>query len=95
MSPLLKILQNRYFLVLLCAGVWIVFFDNYNLRAQLKMMDRIEQLQLDKVHYQEKLDDLDFEREQLFSNPEELERYARETYFMKKSREEVFIITEE
>ncbi|MEM6632647.1 MAG: septum formation initiator family protein [Bacteroidota bacterium] len=94
MSRLKNLLRNKYFLVLLLASVWIVFFDNYNLRAQLKMTQRIEQLEHDKLHYQEKIEALDFERDQLFSNPEELERFAREHYFMKKRGEEVFIIGE-
>ena len=94
MSRLEKILKNKYFLVLLFASIWITFFDNYNLRAQFKMTERIEQLEDDKFHYQQKIEELDFERDQLFSNPDELERFARETYFMKKRGEEVFIIGE-
>ncbi len=94
MSRLQNILKSKYFIILAIAGIWIVFFDNYNLRAQHKMAQRIEQLESDRQHYQQKIEELDFEREQLFTNPEELERFARETYFMKKRGEEIFIITE-
>ena len=94
MSRLQNLLRNKYFLVLLIASIWIVFFDNYNLRAQFKMADRIEQLENDRNHYKQKIEELDYEREQLFTNADELERFARETYFMKKRGEEIFIITE-
>ena len=94
MSRLQNILKSKYFIILAIAGIWIVFFDNYNLRAQYKMAQRIEQLESDRQHYQQKIKELDFEREQLFTNSDELERFARETYFMKKRGEEIFIITE-
>jgi len=95
MRKLLSILKNKYLLVLLFAAIWIVLIDNYNIRAQFRMKDRIEQLERDRAHYQSKIDALDFEREKLFNDPEEMERYARENYFMKRPSEEVFIVSEE
>jgi len=95
MKRVLNILSNRYFLILSVATLWIVFFDNYNIMAQMRMKKHIEQLEADKVHYQRKIEALDFEREQLFSDPEEMERYAREKYFMHKPGEEVFVLIEE
>ncbi len=95
MKRVINILTNRYFLILSVATLWIVFFDNYNILAQMRMKKQIEQLEADKVHYQEKIEALDFEREQLFSDPREMERYAREKYFMHKSGEEIFVLIEE
>ncbi len=95
MKRVLNIITNKYFLVLGLAALWIVFFDNYNILAQMRVKSQIEQLAADKVHYQEKIEALDFEREKLFSNSEEMERYAREKYFMRKAGEDIFVVVEE
>lgn len=86
---------TKYFLVLLIAGVWMLFFDRYNLRSQYRMQNRIERLQEDLVYYQQALGTLEAEQARLASDPEALERYAREKYFMKKANEEVFVVVEE
>lgn len=95
MKRIVNFLKNKYFLVLVFAGLWITFFDNYNLRAQLKMQKQIEQLERDRDHYSQKIEDLDYQRDRLMNDPSEMERYAREKFFMKKSKEDVFVIPEE
>ncbi|RMG59566.1 MAG: septum formation initiator family protein [Bacteroidetes bacterium] len=86
---------TKYFLVLLIAGIWMLFFDRYNLIAQYRMEARIESLQADLAHYQRALEQVEAEQDRLQGDPEALERYAREKYFMKKAGEEVFVVVEE
>lgn len=95
MKRVINFLTNKYLLVLVVAGVWIVFFDNYNLRAQYKMKRKIERLEQDRTYYQSMIEDLDYERERLYNDAEEMERFARERYYMKRSNEDVFVIVEE
>ena len=71
----------------------MVFFDRYNLISQYKMKEQIKQLQKDEVHYQKSIEKLDFEADRLFNDQEELEKFAREKYFMKKDEEEIFLFT--
>ena len=59
------------------------------------MRQKVNQLEQDKTHYQQKIKELDFERERLFSDPAEMERFAREEYLMSRSKEDVFIITDQ
>ncbi|MCB0842237.1 MAG: septum formation initiator family protein [Bacteroidetes bacterium] len=92
---MLKFFTSRYFWVLLFAGVWMVFFDRYNLISQYKMKEQIKQLQKDEVHYQKSIEKLDFEADRLFNDQEELEKFAREKYYMKKPGEDIYVIVEE
>ncbi|MCB0835052.1 MAG: septum formation initiator family protein [Bacteroidetes bacterium] len=94
-NKLLKFFTSRYFWVLLFAGVWMVFFDRYNLISQYKMKEQIKQLQKDEVHYQKSIEKLDFEADRLFNDQEELEKFAREKYYMKKPGEDIYVIVEE
>ncbi len=85
---------TKYVLVLLVAGVYMLFFDRYNLRSQQRVQKQIEDLKADKVHYQRAINALTYEAEQISSDPETLERFARERYHMKRPNEDVFVITE-
>lgn len=92
---LLDILTNKYFLVLVFSGTWMLFFDRYNVISQIKMKRKVEQLKSDAAHYRSRIESLDYERERLFSDGEELERFAREQYQMKHRNEDVFVIVQE
>lgn len=80
---------NKYLLSMLLFLVWIAFFDKNNLYNQYKLSQKLENLESDKITYEEKLVTAIKEREILENNKE---RYAREKYFVKKDNEEVFII---
>ena len=87
--------KNTYFFVLIGALIWMIFFDRYNLVSQYRMKQQIEQLKQDKVYYEIGIEAVDYEYEKLYNDPDELERYAREKYYMKRPGEDVFIIVDE
>ncbi|MEM9936179.1 MAG: septum formation initiator family protein [Bacteroidota bacterium] len=94
MSKLIQLLTNKYLLVFIFAGIWIIFLDTYNLVAQYKVSTQIEQLESDIAYYGQAIQEVDYERRILFQDAEELERYVREKYYFKRSNEDVFILTE-
>ncbi|MEZ4773909.1 MAG: septum formation initiator family protein [Bacteroidia bacterium] len=89
------VLTSKYFLVFVFAAVWMIFFDRYNLISQYRMAEQIRVLAADEQHYREAIEKIDYQTDQLFSNMEELERYAREKYYMKRPGEDVFIISDQ
>lgn len=89
-KSLFNVLNSRYVLVLGLAFVWVMFFDRYNLRSQQQMQQQIESLETDKEFYKEALGG-ELKSDQVFDHPDDLERFARERYFMKKSNEDVFL----
>lgn len=89
-----RLAGTKYVAVLLVAGVWMLFFDQYNLRSQQEVQAQINRLRQDKVHYQRAINALRYEDDHLFSDPEALERFARERYYMKRSNEDVYVVVE-
>ena len=88
----LPLLRNKYSLTLICFFVWVVFFNSNNLVERAFSLRKVHRLQMDKVFYEEKIKDDRTKLEELKSNPENLEKFVREQYLMKKDNEDVFII---
>lgn len=64
------------------------FIDQYHLRAQYQSIVD------ERDYYITQIEQAKKEREQLFTNSEALEKFAREKYHMKKDDEEVFIMVQ-
>ncbi len=72
--------------------VWITFFDSNDLYSQYKLASKLRNLKADKIYYTQKIEEVKADREELLSNPELLEKFAREKYLMKKPSEDVYIV---
>lgn len=90
-KPWFKFLSNKYIWVLLFFLVWMVFLDNYSYFDHRFLDEQIEELEDNKAYYQ---DEIKKDQKQIkdLNNPEQTEKYAREKYFMKKDREDIYII---
>lgn len=87
-----KFLRNKYIFFSVLALVWMMFFDRHDLMFQWRMYQKIQQLEKDKLHYQQEIQKLNEERLMLIKNEEALEKYAREQYWMKQPNEDLYII---
>jgi cell division protein FtsB len=90
-----KYINNRYFYTGLAFVLWMVFFDRENIREQLKLSRNINELQDQKAFYQEEIKSNTEAINVLEHDTILLEKYARETYYMKKDGEEVFVLVPE
>lgn len=86
-----KFLSNKYMWVLLFFSVWMLFLDNYSYFDHRILNKEIEELEDNKKYYQEEIKK-DQENIKLLRNPTQIEKYAREKYFMKKDSEDIYII---
>jgi cell division protein FtsB len=76
-------------------AVWMIFFDSQDvITTHFKLRKELNQLQESRSYYLGQIEETKKELEQLKSDPETLEKYAREKYRMKKDNEDLFIITE-
>ena len=75
--------------------IWIVFFDQNNWIEQFKSMRNLGKMQDDIEYYTEKIKADSIKTHELFSDNENLEKFAREEYLMKRDNEDVFVIVEE
>jgi cell division protein FtsB len=87
----LKIVSNKYLLISLLFGVWMLFLDNYSYMDQRQINNQIEELQDNKKYYQDEIRK-DKENIKLLKNQDQVEKYAREKYYMKRENEEVYLV---
>lgn len=90
-TPWYKFLSNKYVWVLLFFCVWMLFLDNYSYFDHRVLNKEIDELENNKKYYQEEIKK-DKENIKLLKNPNLIEKYAREKYFMKKDSEDIYII---
>ena len=89
-----KYLKNKYALTAAIFIVWISFFDQNKLITQYQYSSELRKLEEEKKLYQEELIKIKNDLRELKSNPQTLEKFAREKYLMKKDDEELFVIVE-
>lgn len=90
--PWLKFIGNKYFLVTFIFIIWMLFLDTYSYFLDSRILDQdIEELKDNKAYYQEEIKK-DKEQIKKLKNPNEIEKYAREKYYMKREKEDIYII---
>tara|TARA_R110002124_G_scaffold265254_1_gene431967 strand:- start:1407 stop:1787 length:381 start_codon:yes stop_codon:yes gene_type:complete len=90
-KPWFKFLSNKYVWVLLFFITWMVFLDNYSYFDHRFLDNQITELEDNATYYQDEIKKDEQQIKQL-KNPEQIEKYAREKYFMKKDSEDIYII---
>lgn len=90
-----KWLLNKYFLVSSAFILWMIFLDQFNLITQWDRYCQISNLNKQIDYYDVAIQKTNIEKEALFGNLINLEKFARETYWMKKDNEDLFILYNE
>lgn len=97
MKPFLKFFRWKYsfYLVTFCIFfVWTFFVDGNSVIAQFDLSaERNEYLDGIKF-YDEQLEQINKEQAEVLGNDDAIEKFARETYLMKKEGETVFVIVD-
>lgn len=86
-----KLLTNAYILVLTAFLVWMVFFDTNSLLIHSELKKEIEKLEKTQEFLKNEISK-DKKIIQKLSDPKELEKFAREQYYLKKKNEEIYLI---
>ena len=86
-----KIMTNTYILVLTIFVIWMAFFDTNSLLIHLELGNEIDKLEKEKEFLKNEIAK-DKEILKKMSDERELEKLAREKYYMKKDNEEIFLI---
>lgn len=87
-----RVLTNKYFIVTLIFAVIVLFVDRNNLIRWAG--DYLEVLRQERVirQYGRDIEELDRKLDQLTSDRDSLEKFAREEYYFHREDEEVFIV---
>ncbi|MFA5781427.1 MAG: septum formation inhibitor [Bacteroidales bacterium] len=89
---LVYIIRNKYIIASVVFFTWLFVFDKSNLLSQIDLARKLHQLKDDKKYYMEQIRKDKIETNELLTNPENLEKFARERYLMKKDSEDIFLI---
>ncbi|MBA3986235.1 MAG: septum formation initiator family protein [Flavobacteriales bacterium] len=89
-----KYLGNKYFLILIVFAIWMLFFDSNSFLVHKELNDEINELENNREYFQQEISG-DKEFLEKLNDSSEMEKFARETYYLKKENEEIFIIEHE
>ncbi|WP_369409685.1 FtsB family cell division protein [Mucilaginibacter lacusdianchii] len=95
MKRVFDLLKNKFFLVTIAFVVWMLFFDKNDLYSQYEYKQQLNKLEQERDFYQKETAQVTKDLDELNSNPQKLEKFAREKYLMKKPDEDVFVIVKE
>ncbi len=91
-SMVLRIMKNKYLLVTVFFIVWIFFIDTNNLIRWYGHMRDLAAQQRQIEYYEEAIELTNGQLQELQSNRDSLEKFAREQYLFHEQDEEVFIV---
>lgn len=87
----IKPLKNAYILILIVFVGWMLFLDAHSWLFHHELNEDIQELEYQKEHYRNEMAK-DNKAIKELSTKEGIERTARETYYMKKPNEDIYII---
>lgn len=86
------IIRNKYILATATFLIWMTFLDENSFLQSFKYSNEITKLKMEIAYYKKDLERCKEQSYQLKSDRENLEKFAREQYFMKKSNEDIYKI---
>jgi cell division protein FtsB len=95
MKRAIALFKNKFFLVTIAFVVWMIFFDKNDLYSQYEYKQQLHKLEQERDFYEKETAQVSKDLDELTSNPQKLEKFAREKYLMKKPNEDVFVIVKE
>jgi len=94
MKKLIDLFKNKFFLASIAFLVWMLFFDKNDVNSQFEYRSQVKKLEAEKEFYTKEISKAENDLQELTTNPDKLEKFARERYFMKKDNEDVFVVVE-
>ncbi|TDI69263.1 MAG: septum formation initiator family protein [Bacteroidetes bacterium] len=86
-----RILGNKYMLILILFLVWMFYFDTNSYFIHKELNDDVNALEETKEFYNEEIKN-DKAFIEKMKDSDEVEKYAREKYYLKKQNEDIYII---
>ena len=84
--------KNFYVITSIIFLFFILIFDSYNIFKQWQLKNAKTELEKSKAYYMEAVQKIQIQNKRLMNDDEELERIAREKFYMKKDNEEIFVV---
>jgi len=92
-KQILSILKNKYLIAGLLFAIWMFWFDPKDIRSDIARRDKYKELQRSEKNLSSLISETKQELNQLKTNAQTIEKYAREKYLMKKDNEDLFVLS--
>lgn len=87
--------RNFYIITGVLFLLWMLFLDSNNFINRYQLTSKLNSLENEKEYYQEKIEEVEKDRQEVFGDAALVEKFAREKYLMKKPSEDIFVIQED
>jgi cell division protein FtsB len=94
-SMFMRAVRNKYLIAVVIFLVWLLVFDQNNLVDRFRYLRARHELEVEKQYYIERIERDSKRLNELKTDNDNLEKFAREQYLMKRDNEDVFVIVEE
>ena len=91
-NPWFKLLSNKFTLATLFFLVWMTFLDVNSMLIHWQLNQEIDDLETSIDYYRTEIERDSLQLMELSSDPEKLEKFAREQYWLHKPNEEIYLI---
>ena len=91
----INLFGNKYLLVGVGFVLLLLFNERNSIFDQFEYSKNLKELKAKQAYYQSEIAKVRREKKELFGNPKNLEKFAREKYLMKADDEDVFVVGEE
>lgn len=86
------VFRNKFVFTGFVFVIWMAFFDQNNLLVQTERLRALHEAESKAEYYLEETEIARKQLNELLTNEQTLEKFAREKYYMKKPNEDVFVI---
>lgn len=88
-------LRNKYIFTVVVFLLWLLFFDKTSIVSHVGELNKIRTYKSQIQFYENGIRDVTNQLNQLKTDNQTLEKFAREQYYLKKEGEDVFLIEED
>jgi cell division protein DivIC len=84
--------RNKYFLTVAIFIIWLLLLDANNLIERYRQISELRKLKQDREYYIKKIEEDKRKLNELKTDNNNLEKFAREQYMMKRKDEDLYIV---
>lgn len=86
--------RSKFLFLFVGYFIYLMFFSENTIISQVKLGMQLRELSKEETYYTKEIDYIKQEEKELFSGIDQMEKYARENYWMKRDSEDVYIFVE-
>ncbi|MGB1038971.1 MAG: FtsB family cell division protein [Bacteroidia bacterium] len=92
LKPLALIIKKKYVVTIVVFAIWMLFFDGNSFLFIHHQNKELKDLKAQEKFLKKEIEEMNTQKNELFSNQDKLEKYARENFYFKRDNEDVYVL---